>query len=125
MLEGGEHRGAIPCCSLIATGDSLIHTCPPAPEVGQIPLDRRARDRPEIVRTRDIALQRAAKTDYAGKADPGHPGSFRHADTGVCGVKTLRGCPDVGTPCKHGRRIAYRPDRPELRLAREIGRAHV
>src|SRR3546814_16043983 len=87
MLEGGEHRGAIPCCSLIATGDSLIHTCPPAPEVGQIPLDRRARDRPEIVRTRDIALQRAAKTDYAGKADPGHPGSFRHADTGVCGVK--------------------------------------
>src|SRR3546814_12564947 len=67
---------------------------PPAPEVGQIPLERRARDRPEIVRTRDIALQRAAKTDYAGKADPGHPGSFRHADTGVCGVKTLRGCPD-------------------------------
>src|SRR3546814_12826891 len=88
------HRGSLPFCSLIATGDSLINTCPPAPEVGQIPLDRRARDLPEIVRTRDIALQRAAKTDYAGKADPGHPGSFRHADTGVCGVKTLRGCPD-------------------------------
>src|SRR3546814_16360203 len=77
-LEGGEHRGAIPCCSLIATGDSLIHTCPPAPEVGQIPLDRRARDRPEIVRTRDIALQRAPKTDYAGKPDPGPPGRVPH-----------------------------------------------
>src|SRR3546814_17501479 len=76
-LEGGEYRGAIPCCSLIATGDSLIHTCPPAPEVGQIPLDRLARDRPEIVRPRDIALKRAAKTDYAGKADPGHQGRDR------------------------------------------------